>query len=154
MIISEKLSEINPKIFFSIGLILIIFSIIIFPGPCNGMNFLICISPTNWYEEMSISICSMITGIILLVIGMVQQQETKAKAALFLSIVFLVSGFLSDGLGFLLSPISLILANKSLKITNASPGHPDHGIARVAQIISWFMAALVLLFFFIILLIG
>jgi hypothetical protein len=54
----------------------------------------------------------------------------------------------------LLSPISLILANKSLKITNASPGHPDHGIARVAQIISWFMAALVLLFFFIILLIG
>ena len=149
-----SVNSINPKIFLSIGLILIIFSIIIFPGPCNGMNFLICISPTNWYEEMSISICSMITGIILLVIGMVQQQETKAKAALFLSIVFLVSGFLSDGLGFLLSPISLILANKSLKITNASPGHPDHGIARVAQIISWFMAALVLLFFFIILLIG
>ena len=79
MIFSEKLSEKNPKILLSIGLILIIFSLIIFPGPCNGMNFLICISPTNWYEEMSISICSMIAGIILLVIGMVQNRRPKQK---------------------------------------------------------------------------
>ena len=61
------------------------------------------------------------------------------------SIVFLIIGFLSDGLGFLLSPISLILANKSLKITNASPSHRDRRIARAAQIISWVMFGPVLL---------
>ena len=138
-------SEINPKIFLSIGLILILFSIIINPGPCKGNNFLICISPQNWYEQMSITICSMTIGIILLVIGTILQQGTEALAALFLSIVFLIIGFLSDGLGFLLSPISLILANKSLKITNASPSHRDRRIARAAQIISWVMFGPVLL---------
>jgi len=73
------------------------------------------------------------------------QQGTQAQAALILTIVFLVIGFFSGGLGFLLSPISLILANKSIQITKASPGHPDHGIARAAQIISWIMVGLLLL---------
>jgi len=59
-----------PKIFLSIGLILIIFSIISNPGPCSSNNFLMCIEP-NWFEEMLISICSMVIGIIIFIISLV-----------------------------------------------------------------------------------
>jgi hypothetical protein len=78
-------------------------------------------------------------------LNILPHQGTQAQVALIISIISIVTGFFFGGLGFLLSPISLILANKSLKITKASPGHPDHGIARAAQIISGILVGLLLL---------
>ncbi|DAC33613.1 MAG TPA: hypothetical protein HA356_00040 [Candidatus Poseidoniaceae archaeon] len=78
-------------------------------------------------------------------LNVLPQQGTQAQVALIISIVSLISGVFLGGLGFLLSPISLILANKALQITKASPGHPDHGIARAAQILSGIMVGLLVL---------
>lgn len=72
---------------------------------------------------------------------MAQQPPTSATAALVISLVSLVGGFLFF-LPFLLAPISLIMANSALKTTTMHPGHSDHGLARAAQIISGIISGL------------
>ena len=66
---------------------------------------------------------------------MMQPPSTSATAALVISLLSLVGGFLFF-LPFFLAPVSLLMANSSLKTTSMHPGHSDHGIARAAQIIS------------------
>ena len=75
--------------------------------------------------------------------GMGYHQATSAVAALVLAIV-----------GVIICPltliIGLIMANQALAITSVSPGHPDHGMAKAAQIISWVgigLWAVVILFY-------
>ena len=70
--------------------------------------------------------------------------QTSAMAAMILSIVsFFITPFT-----ICLAIPSLIMANNALSITNQIPGHPDAGTARVAQVISWLMIGLTLLFVF------
>ena len=78
--------------------------------------------------------------------GMGYHQATSAVTALVLAIV-----------GVIICPltliIGLIMANQALAITSVSPGHPDHGMAKAAQIVSWCGIALwavVILFYAII----
>ena len=67
---------------------------------------------------------------------MAPMAETKATTAFVLSLVALI-GFFIFPLTVLIAPVSLIMANNALKITNLNPSyHPDHGKARAAQIIS------------------
>ena len=67
---------------------------------------------------------------------MAPMAETKATTAFVLSLVALI-GFFIFPLTVLIAPVSLIMANNALKITNSDPSyHPDHGKARAAQIIS------------------
>ena len=67
---------------------------------------------------------------------MAPMAETKATTAFVLSLVALI-GFFVFPLTVLIAPVSLIMANNALKITNLNPSyHPDHGKARAAQIIS------------------
>ena len=77
---------------------------------------------------------------------MMQQPSTNATAALVISLLSLVGGFLI-GLPFLLAPISLLMANSALKTTSMHPGHSDHGIARAAQIISGIITGLMAVVF-------
>ena len=42
-----------------------------------------------------------------------------------------------------LAPV--IIANGALQITSNQPGHPDHGLARAAQIMGWVMIAITIL---------
>lgn len=77
---------------------------------------------------------------------MMVQPSTSATAALVISLVSLVGGFLFF-LPFLLAPISLIMANSALKTTTMHPGHSDHGLARAAQIISAIISGLMALGF-------
>ena len=37
---------------------------------------------------------------------------------------------------------AVIIANGALQITSNQPGHPDHGLARAAQIMGWIIIAL------------
>ena len=78
--------------------------------------------------------------------GMVAPMaETKATTAFVLSLVALI-GFFIFPLTMLIAPVSLIMANNALKITNLNPSyHPDHGKARAAQIISAIMTVLLCL---------
>ena len=78
--------------------------------------------------------------------GMVAPMaETKATTAFVLSLVSLI-GFFIFPLTMLIAPVSLIMANNALKITNLNPSyHPDHGKARAAQIISAIMTVLLCL---------
>ena len=55
---------------------------------------------------------------------------TNATVALVLSILGVL-------LCCLLLPVSLLLANGALSITNQNQGHPDQGVAKAAQIVSW-----------------
>jgi len=80
---------------------------------------------------------------------MMQQPSTNATAALVISLLSLVGGFLI-GLPFLLAPISLLMANSALKTTSMHPGHSDHGIARAAQIISGIITGLMVVVFIIV----
>ena len=63
-------------------------------------------------------------------------QATSAVAALVLSILGLVA------CGICTAIPGLIMANGALAITNQIPGHPDAGMAKAAQIISWIAIAL------------
>ena len=78
--------------------------------------------------------------------GMVAPMaETKATTAFVLSLVALI-GFFIFPLTMLIAPVSLIMANNALKITNLNPSyHPDHGKARAAQVISAIMTVLLCL---------
>ena len=60
----------------------------------------------------------------------------SAVAALVLSILGLV------GCGCCTAIPGLILANNALVITNQYQGHPDGGMAKVAQVISWIVIGL------------
>lgn len=62
--------------------------------------------------------------------------QTNATLALVLSIIGIVLSFIY-GLGIFFAIPALILANKSLNITNQIPGHPDAGMAKAAKICSW-----------------
>ena len=62
--------------------------------------------------------------------------QTNATLALVLSIIGIVLSFIY-GLGIFFAIPALILANKSLNITNQMPGHPDAGMAKAAKICSW-----------------
>lgn len=65
---------------------------------------------------------------------------TSATTALVLSIVSLLCG------GICLAIPALIVAQNALKITDAYPGHPDAGSAKAAQVISWIVIGLSLIF--------
>ena len=62
--------------------------------------------------------------------------QTNATLALVLSIIGIVLSLIY-GLGIFFAIPALILANKSLNITNQFPGHPDAGMAKAAKICSW-----------------
>jgi hypothetical protein len=70
--------------------------------------------------------------------------QTSAMTALILSIVSILLG---AGAICLAIP-ALIIANGALEITNQMPGPPDAGTAKTAQVISWIMIGLTLLFVF------
>jgi len=74
-----------------------------------------------------------------------QFTQTNAMLALILSIVGLLIQPFFVGFGVLLAIPSLILANGALTITNGQPGHPDHGSAKAAQVISWINIALTII---------
>ena len=61
---------------------------------------------------------------------------TSAVTALVLSILGLV------GCGCCTAIPGLILANNVLVVTNQYPGHPDGGMAKAAQVISWIVIGL------------
>lgn len=67
-----------------------------------------------------------------------QFPGTQAMAALICSIL---------GVTFccLLPPVGLLLANSALEITKQYPGHPDHGLAKAAQIVGWIGIVLLIL---------
>ena len=67
---------------------------------------------------------------------MASYPQTNATLALVLSIIGIVLSFIY-GLGIFFAIPALILANKSLNITNQMPGHPDAGMAKAAKICSW-----------------
>lgn len=79
--------------------------------------------------------------------GMMEPMaETKATTAFVLSLVALIGLFIFP-LTVLIAPVSLIMANNALKITNLNPSyHPDHGKARAAQIISAIITVLLGIF--------
>ena len=67
-----------------------------------------------------------------------QQQlvpDTNATLALILSIVGITLSFMY-GLGIFFAIPSLILANRTLNITNQFPNHPNAGTAKAAKICS------------------
>ena len=61
---------------------------------------------------------------------------TSAVTALVLSILGLI------GCGICTAIPGLIIANNALVITNQYQGHPDAGMAKAAQIISWIVVGL------------
>ena len=70
---------------------------------------------------------------------------TNAVLALVLSILSIVLGC-----GLCTAIPGVILANGALQTTSQYPGHPDHGLAKAAQIISWIaivLSILILLFY-------
>ncbi len=80
-----------------------------------------------------------------------QYTETNAVMAMILAAVsyFFMCGICS-------AIPAVIIANGALQITSNQPGHPDHGLARAAQIMGWVMIAITILailawvFFFVI----
>jgi len=70
--------------------------------------------------------------------------STNATAALVISLVGIVGGFIF-WLPALFSIVSLVMANSALKITAQYPNHPDHGTAKVAQILSWIVIGILIL---------
>ena len=67
-----------------------------------------------------------------------QFPATQALAALICSI-------LGVTVCCLFPPVGLLLANSALEITNQHPGHPDHGLAKAAQIVGWIGIVLLIL---------
>ena len=67
-----------------------------------------------------------------------QFPATQAMAALICSI-------LGVTVCCLFPPVGLLLANSALEITNQHPGHPDHGLAKAAQIVGWIGIVLLIL---------
>ena len=65
-----------------------------------------------------------------------QYTETNAVLAMVLAAV---SYFLC---GISSAIPAVIIANGALQITSNQPGHPDHGLARAAQIMGWIIIAL------------
>jgi len=68
---------------------------------------------------------------------------TNAVLALVLGILSIVLGC-----GFCTAIPGVILANGALQTTSQYPGHPDEGIAKAAQIISWIAIALSIMILF------
>ena len=69
-----------------------------------------------------------------------QYTETNAVLAMVLAAV---SYFLC---GICSAIPAVIIANGALQITSNQPGHPDHGLARAAQIMGWIIIALTIAF--------
>lgn len=65
-----------------------------------------------------------------------QYTETNAVLAMVLAAL---SYFLC---GICSAIPAVIIANGALQITSNQPGHPDHGLARAAQIMGWIIIAL------------
>jgi len=59
-----------------------------------------------------------------------QYPATQATVALVVSILGLT-------MCCLLPPIGLMMANSALEITKNHPGHPDHGLAKAANVVAW-----------------
>ena len=65
-----------------------------------------------------------------------QYTETNAVMAMILAAIsYFMCGICS-------AIPAVIIANGALQITNNQPGHPDHGLARAAQILGWVMIIL------------
>jgi|TARA_B100000214_G_scaffold373438_1_gene353773 hypothetical protein len=65
-----------------------------------------------------------------------QYTETNAVMAMILAAIsYFMCGICS-------AIPAVIIANGALQITNNQPGHPDHGLARAAQIMGWVMIVL------------
>ena len=69
-----------------------------------------------------------------------QYTETNAVLAMVLAAL---SYFLC---GICSAIPAVIIANGALQITSNQPGHPDHGLARAAQIMGWIIIALTIAF--------
>ena len=67
-----------------------------------------------------------------------QYPTTQAMAALICSI-------LGVTVCCLLPPVGLLLANSAIEITNQHPGHPDHGLAKAAQVLGWIGVGILIL---------
>ena len=68
-----------------------------------------------------------------------QYTETNAVMAMILAAIsYFMCGICS-------AIPAVIIANGALQITNNQPGHPDHGLARAAQIMGWVMIILTVL---------
>ena len=67
-----------------------------------------------------------------------QYPATQAMAALICSI-------LGVTVCCLLPPVGLLLANSAMEITNQHPGHPDHGLAKAAQVVGWIGVGILIL---------
>jgi F0F1-type ATP synthase membrane subunit c/vacuolar-type H+-ATPase subunit K len=65
-----------------------------------------------------------------------QYTETNAVLAMVLAAI---SYFLC---GICSAIPAVIIANGALQITSNQPGHPDHGLARAAQIMGWIVIGL------------
>tara|TARA_Y100001970_G_scaffold41685_1_gene51747 strand:+ start:23387 stop:23719 length:333 start_codon:yes stop_codon:yes gene_type:complete len=59
-----------------------------------------------------------------------QYPVTQATVALVVSILGLT-------VCCLLPPVGLMMSKSALEITNNYPGHPDQGIAKAANVVSW-----------------
>ena len=59
-----------------------------------------------------------------------QYPTTQATVALIVSIVGLT-------MCCLLPPVGVMMANQALAVTSQYPGHPDHGMAKAANIVGW-----------------
>ena len=73
--------------------------------------------------------------------------STNATTALVFSIVGLASGLACFPLCGLLAIPGLVLGNSAVNLTKSTPGHPDTGTARAAQVIGWITLGLMLLAF-------
>ena len=68
-----------------------------------------------------------------------QYTETNAVMAMILAAIsYFMCGICS-------AIPAVIIANGALQITNNQPGHPDHGLARAAQIMGWVMIVITVL---------
>ena len=81
-----------------------------------------------------------------------QYTETNAVMAMILAAVsYFMCGICS-------AIPAVIIANGALQITSNQPGHPDHGLARAAQIMGWIAIVLfalgILIWLFFVILLG
>ncbi len=78
-----------------------------------------------------------------------QFPETQATVALVLSILSI-----AFGCGLCTAIPGLMMANTAIETTSQYPGHPDHGMAKAAQVVGWIgivmgiIALLVLVLYF------
>lgn len=67
-----------------------------------------------------------------------QYPTTQATVALIISILGMT-------MCCLLPPVGVMMANQALAVTSQYPGHPDHGMAKAANIVGWIGVGLLII---------